>query len=75
MLEDYIKSPLASCTAEDLANLRGVYNALKEGAKVADYFQKGKKEELPAGDTAAAIAELAANAQKSKPEDANLFDD
>lgn len=75
MLEDYIKSPLASCTAEDLANLRGVYNALKEGAKVADYFQKGKKDEFPAGDTAAAIAELAANAQKSKPEDANLFDD
>lgn len=73
MLEEYVKSSLASCTTEDLANLRGVYNALKEGGKVADYFQKGKKEEIPTGDTAAAIAELAASAKK--PEEAGLFED
>ena len=75
MIEEYIKSPLSSCTVEDLANLRGVYNALKEGAKVADYFQKGKKEEIPLGDTAAAIADLAANAESKRQEESTLFDD
>lgn len=50
MIEDYLEHPLANATADDITTLTGVYNALSEGAKVAEYFdlEAGSKP-APAG--------------------------
>jgi hypothetical protein len=38
MLEGYMKKKLEVFTVDDLVDLQGVFNALKEGGKVNDYF-------------------------------------
>ena len=38
-LTEYIGHSIDNCTADDLTNLVGVFNALREGARVADYFE------------------------------------
>lgn len=43
-LSDYIGHSLDDANSDDLTNLIGVYNALREGAKVADYFSPPEKE-------------------------------
>lgn len=37
-IEEYLEHPLATATLDDLVTLGGIANAIKEGAKVADYF-------------------------------------
>lgn len=39
-LTDYIGHSIDNCTADDLTNLVGVFNAIREGARVADYFEQ-----------------------------------
>lgn len=41
-LSDYLGHDLDTATADDITDLIGVYNALKQGAKVADYFSAPK---------------------------------
>lgn len=45
-LSTYIGRPLDDTTIDELADLRGIFNALKEGAKVSEYFG-GQAEEEP----------------------------
>jgi hypothetical protein len=45
-ITEYLGHSIDQCTADDMTNLIGVYNALKDGARVADYFGK-KDEEKP----------------------------
>lgn len=44
-LEDYLGHKLDDTTLDDLTNLIGIFNAIKEGAKVSEYF--GVKEQEP----------------------------
>lgn len=63
-LEKYIEHSLEEATVDDLADLHGVFTALKEGAKVAEYF--GAKEEAGGADTPATDVEKAAKAGAEK---------
>lgn len=54
-LEAYLEHALDLTTIDELAELVGVYNALKEGAKPAEYFGEAMKTEK-SNQTAAAIA-------------------
>ena len=66
-LEGYIGGSLDNATADDLTDLLGVFNALKEGAKIADYFETpDSKPELPDETTPSALGKQAATAQKPK---------
>lgn len=58
-LEGYLEHALDLTTADELANLAGVYNALREGAKPSDYFGVADAKEP---DTAAAA--ITAQAKK-----------
>lgn len=74
-LETYIGKKVGELLADELIDLQGVYNALKEGARASDYF--GAKEEAPqaapaeAADTvtkaAAAGAETKVKTKKVNP--------
>jgi hypothetical protein len=61
LLETYLGHKLDDATADDLADLRGVYNALKAGARVADYFQHDEPEKpaLPDSGTESALGAVA----------------
>lgn len=39
-LSDYLGHSIDNCSADDLTDLIGVFNALREGARVADYFEQ-----------------------------------
>lgn len=52
MLADHLGHPVDQTTVDELADLFGVFNAIKEGARASDYF--GKKDEPSAAATAAA---------------------
>jgi hypothetical protein len=43
MLEDYLKHPIDSTTPDELVDLRGVMQAIKDGAKVSEYFGAGER--------------------------------
>lgn len=76
-IKQYIGHPLDSATIDDISELTGVYNALKDGGKIADYFQSPEleKESLPdtekkkssLGSTAAKKAATAKKAAAKKP--------
>lgn len=73
-IEKYLERSLDECTLDDLVELQGVFSALREGAKVADYFGGEKKAEEPAGpaipppanDNAPAAAHPAAAATRGR---------
>lgn len=62
-IEKYLGHSLDDATADDLADLFGVYNAIKDGAKVADYFEPPEKEQ-----PAATESKLGKKAAETKPE-------
>jgi len=61
MLVGYLGHPVDNTTIDELADLMGIYNAIREGAKASDYFGATEKQEATAS-TAAAIAQQAAAA-------------
>lgn len=74
-LSEYLGHSIDNCTADDIATLTGVFNALREGARVADYFELPNSEpqaKLPGasvekkGSIAAAVQQ--ASEQKPQPE-------
>lgn len=70
LIEKYIGHGLDHATTDDLTDLIGVYNALKEGAKIADYFTHDEPEtkavrELPDESKASKLGEKAAKAKKN----------
>lgn len=69
MLVAYLGHPVDNTTVDELADLMGIYTAIKEGAKASDYFgqtQVAEKQEANAS-TAAAIAAQAKQATASTP--------
>ncbi|MFW1676413.1 hypothetical protein ACFVYJ_01345 [Pontibacter sp. JAM-7] len=44
MLGKYIGHSLDNVTTDDIADLTGVYNAIKEGARISDYFESSASE-------------------------------
>lgn len=60
-LAAYLEHPLENTTGDDLVDLLGVYTAIGEGAKVADYFDMAPVAEKKA-DTGAGINAIAAGA-------------
>lgn len=68
-LQAYLKHPVDQTTVDELADLMGIYNAIKEGAKASDYFQLGDEGAAQtASPAAAAIAKQAAQNQAAAPE-------
>lgn len=53
-LETYLGHSLDAVDTDEIADLTGIFNAIKEGAKIADYF--GEVEDLEAKEAAAATA-------------------
>lgn len=70
-LAAYLGHSLDDVTIDELADLMGVFNALKEGAKPADYFNRGEEAEAAKTTTATADAikatAAAATATTAKP--------
>ena len=60
MMEKYLGHKVDDTTSDELADLTGIYNSIKEGAKASDYF---KADEPDAG-TASAKTAIAAAAAK-----------
>lgn len=65
-LAKYVGHPLDGITVDELADILGVYNAIKEGAKPSDYFGAADKEEAVAA-AAESIKATAAAAAAAKP--------
>lgn len=59
MLEEYLGHALGETTLDELVDMTGIFNALREGAKVAEYFSN-REAEAEAADSA--TAKLAATA-------------
>lgn len=74
-LEEYIGKKLEDVTMDDYANLYGVFNAIREGAKIADYFvqaeskQQTSMERLKETAAAPKPKPKAAPAPKPEPEE------
>lgn len=64
MLAKYIGHNLDEITVDEIADIQGVYNAIKEGAKASDYF--GASEEQAGTDAAAAAITQQAKAGAGK---------
>lgn len=63
-LEDYLGHSLDDTTLDELVDLTGVYNAIKDGAKASDYFGQAEKQDATAA-TAAAITNTAKQAAQA----------
>lgn len=66
-IERYLGHPLKDILPEELVDLQGVYNAIKEGAPASEYFDIVKTEPVP---DPAAIVAAAADANAPLPVDA-----
>lgn len=64
-LADYLGHSLDETTIDELVDLTGIYNALREGAKASDYFGAKEKEEKES-DKASVNALIGAAADKPK---------
>lgn len=60
MLEDYLGHSLGETTLDELVDMTGIFNALKEGAKVAEYFTNKEAEEASAEAATSKLTETAA---------------
>ena len=60
-IEGYLGHTTDSVTVDELADLTGIFNAIKEGAKASDYFGQAEKADATAA-TAAAITNQAKQA-------------
>lgn len=66
-LEKYLKHPLDHTTLDELADLQGIFAALKDGnAQVGEYFSMGDDQASEGADTAATIAKQAKDAAAAK---------
>lgn len=66
LIEERIGHKLDEITADDLIDLRGVYNALKEGAKAAEYFGATSTQEEPAAPAAGSSIKSKLAAKKAE---------
>ena len=61
-LQAYLTHEIDNTTVDELADLMGIFNAIKEGAKPSEYFPLGEAAAEANSNTAAAIAKQAAAA-------------
>lgn len=61
-LQDHLGHPTDTTTVDELADLIGIYNAIKEGAKASEYFPLGDAQAESATSTGAAITQQAKQA-------------
>lgn len=66
MLVTHLGHPVDNTTIDELADLMGIYSAIREGAKASDYFGVGEKQDSNAS-TAAAITQQAKQAAAPAP--------
>lgn len=66
MLERYLGHPVDNTTIDELADLMGIFNAIKEGAKASDFFGQAEKQEATAA-TAASLTSTAKQAAATQP--------
>lgn len=59
-LEAYLGHKVDDTTVDELADLMGIYNAIKDGAKASEYFKLGETTDDASSSTAAKIANRAA---------------
>lgn len=64
MLVAHLGHSVDDTTIDELADLTGIYNAIKEGAKASDYFKPADSAGGETGGTAPAAAAIAAQARK-----------
>ena len=62
MLVAHLGHPVDNTTVDELADLMGIYNAIREGAKASDYFGQAAEKQEANASTAAAIASQAKQA-------------
>lgn len=67
MIEQYLGHEIASTTAQELTNLQGVFNALREGEPVEAYFQHETTEDAAKLIESTATANQAAKPEQGKP--------
>lgn len=68
-LEEYLQHSVDSTTLDELVDLTGVFNAIKDGAKASDYFSLPKDDEGAALTIAAKQRAAAAPTQQAQQED------
>lgn len=66
-LEAHLGHSVDDTTVDELADLMGIYNAIKDGAKASDYFKLNAEAEDATAGTAAKIASRAAAGAAAKP--------
>lgn len=66
MLASYLGHSVDNTTIDELADLMGIFNAIKEGAKASDYFGQSDKQ-TEAASTAAALTNTAKQAAATQP--------
>lgn len=66
-LEEYLEHDLDSTTLDELSDLTGVFNAIKEGAKASEYFKLGAGESSGNQAQAGAIASAAKRGAETPP--------
>lgn len=68
MMETYLEHPLDKTTIDEFITLQGIYNALKEGRKVGEYFGgKDPANEADNAQTAAALTTAAKTSAATPP--------
>jgi hypothetical protein len=66
-ISEYLGHSVDNCTADDITNLQGVFNALREGAKVKDYFGLKEIAKPQIGDGKTEVGETGSQ-DKQKPD-------
>lgn len=64
-LQTYLVHEIDNTTVDELADLMGIFNAIKEGAKASEYFPLGEAATDANASTAAAIAQQAKQGNKT----------
>lgn len=59
MLEDYMEHKLDDTNIDELVDLTGIFNALKDGGRVSDYFTNKEAETASSASTASKLADTA----------------
>lgn len=66
-LADYLKHALDETTVDELVDLLGIYNAIKEGARPSEFFSAEKEEAEASAITAAKLADSAKAGASAAP--------
>lgn len=66
-LEDYLEHKLDDTTLDELVDLTGIFNAIKDGAKPSEYFGAKEEQAEASANTASKLADAAKAGAKTPP--------